>query len=104
MTRRSSQCLAVNVRGLALRRYQWVPRIGGHTWKGSGCGLFATLDSNAIARAEGGEVKVQLESPITLIARKETTGALNVSHPSVKRFWASARAWLYRQLNRNAAS
>ena len=81
--------------------------VGSKNWwpyMGSGCGLFAILDSNAIARAEGGEVKVQLESPITLIARKETAGALNVSHPSVKRFWASARAWLYRQLNRNAAS
>jgi len=34
----------------------------------------------------------------------DTAEVLNISPATVERSWASARAWLYRQLNRNAAS
>jgi RNA polymerase sigma factor (TIGR02999 family) len=35
---------------------------------------------------------------------EETAGVLSISTATVERSWASARAWLYRQLNRNAAT
>jgi RNA polymerase sigma factor (TIGR02999 family) len=35
---------------------------------------------------------------------EETADVLSISAATVERSWASARAWLYRQLNRNAAS
>jgi RNA polymerase sigma factor (TIGR02999 family) len=35
---------------------------------------------------------------------EETARVLSISGATVERSWASARAWLYRQLNRNAAS
>jgi RNA polymerase sigma factor (TIGR02999 family) len=34
----------------------------------------------------------------------ETSKVLCISHATVERSWASARAWLYRQLNRNESS
>jgi len=34
----------------------------------------------------------------------ETAEVLSISPATVERSWASARAWLYRQLNRNTAS
>jgi RNA polymerase sigma-70 factor, ECF subfamily len=35
---------------------------------------------------------------------EETAEVLSLSAATVERSWASARAWLYRQMNRNAAS
>jgi len=35
---------------------------------------------------------------------EETADVLSLSEATVERSWASARAWLYRQLNRNASS
>jgi RNA polymerase sigma factor (TIGR02999 family) len=35
---------------------------------------------------------------------EETAEVLSISAATVERSWASARAWLYRQMNRNAAS
>lgn len=34
----------------------------------------------------------------------ETAEVLSISHATVERSWASARAWLYREMNRNASS
>jgi RNA polymerase sigma factor (TIGR02999 family) len=34
----------------------------------------------------------------------ETADVLSISPATVERSWASARAWLYRQMNRNSAS